>query len=384
MMGIRKIILALGVLVAGCGESENPLPAKFLLNEYFIHEGTSAHTVQFTVIADEKVPENGTVSYFTREVEARFDTDLLPASGSLNFNKGKEAILSVEILGDQFLELQESFDIVILFNDTQHILNVTILDDDEIEPVLTDENGFLSSAEHPSMQQVWSDEFNGSQLNPDFWTYELGNGCSVGICGWGNNELQSYTNSVNNITVQNGALTIIARETSGSYSSARIKTQTKKPFRFGRMDVRAKLPKGKGIWPAIWMLGENITSIGWPACGEIDIMELVGHQPQTVHGTLHYNSGGYSTTSGSKSLTQGDFSDQYHVFTLVWDFNSIAWYVDHEKFKTFTRPSLGEYPFNNQFFFILNVAVGGNWPGNPDNTTVFPQEMQVDYIRVFQ
>jgi beta-glucanase (GH16 family) len=165
-------------------------------------------------------------------------------------------------------------------------------------------------------------------------------------------------------------------------------TQEKKFFKFGRIDIRAKLPVGKGIWPALWMLGTNISSAGWPACGEIDNMELIGTYPSTVYGTAHWsNAGGSHSSKGTNyTLVAGDFSKQFHVFSIVWTQDNIQWYVDDQKYLEISVSDVGSanYPFNSDLFFIFNVAVGGNWPGSPDYTTEFPQRMFVDYIRVFQ
>ncbi|MCL4133388.1 UNVERIFIED_CONTAM: hypothetical protein GTU68_056281 [Idotea baltica] len=234
------------------------------------------------------------------------------------------------------------------------------------------------------MVKVWADEFDGNELNLDDWGFDLGDGCDQGICQWGNQELQIYTNSVDNFNIENGQLTITARnDASNDFTSARINTKEKVAVMYGRIDIRAKMPKGQGMWPALWMLGENIDNVSWPRCGEIDIMELIGHEPATTHGTVHYDNSGYATSSSSKHLSSGDFSDQFHVYSIIWKENTIHWYLDNEQFKIFSKTDSG-YPFNAPFFFVMNLAVGGRWPGNPDDTTVFPQTMEVDYIRVFQ
>ncbi|WP_207425715.1 family 16 glycosylhydrolase [Pedobacter sp. SYSU D00535] len=242
-----------------------------------------------------------------------------------------------------------------------------------------------SPENYPGMSLIWRDEFNGSSLNTGDWTFETGTGNN----GWGNNELQYYRQE--NVSVADGFLTITAkRESFGGreYTSSRIKTQDKKIFRYGRIDIRAKLPKGKGIWPALWMLGNNISTVSWPQSGEIDIMELVGGGPgfdNTVHGTIHYeNNGTYATTGKSFSLASGDFSDKFHVFSLIWDATELKWLVDDVQFYAvnITAPAMSE--FHNHFFLLFNVAVGGNWPGSPDATTILPQKMMVDYVRVFQ
>src|SRR4029079_6279932 len=209
--------------------------------------------------------------------------------------------------------------------------------------------------------------------------------------GWGNHELEYYTNSTRNCFLSNGNLIIEARKEAVSglnYTSARITTQNKKPFKFGRIDMRAKLPVGKGIWPALWMLGANITTAGWPACGEIDSMEFIRTYPGRTYGTLHWKPVvGTNTSKGSEhNLSSGDYSQQFHVFSLVWVKDMLKWYVDDQLFLTCALADVGaaNYPFNDNQFFIFNLAVGGNWPGPPDATTAFPQRMFVDYVRVFQ
>jgi beta-glucanase (GH16 family) len=266
-------------------------------------------------------------------------------------------------------------------------VEVTIENDDisidyDIPPA-----GYTTPSSYPGYKLMWQDEFDGSSLNEDDWTFEQGNGRS----GWGNKELQFYRRE--NTDIHEGHLVIQAREeTFGgfNYTSSRIKTQRKVNFTHGRVDIRAALPEGQGIWPALWMLGENITDVGWPRCGEIDIMEIVGHEPGTLHGTVHYaNPDGVHLFTGGKTVLPGGarFSSRFHVFSIIWKEDLIEWYLDDVKYFTVTPSILGSgnpYPFNEPFFLIFNVAVGGNWPGSPDGTTVFPQNMYVDYVRVFQ
>ena len=246
--------------------------------------------------------------------------------------------------------------------------------------------GYESPTSYPGYNLVWSDEFNGNSLNLSDWTHEIGTGCPS-LCGWGNNELEYYR--AENTAVADGALTIEAKEENfggRSYTSSRIKTESKQTFQYGRIDVRAVLPQGQGIWPAIWMLGQSISSIGWPHAGEIDIMELVGNNDDTILGTVHWQAGGgYAYNGDNVTLPSGSFADEYHVFSIVWDSSSISWYLDDSAipFHTFsiTQPDRSE--FKAPFFFLLNIAVGGNLPGAPDGSTVFPQKMIIDYVRVF-
>jgi beta-glucanase (GH16 family) len=248
--------------------------------------------------------------------------------------------------------------------------------------------GYESPLTYSGYNLVWNDEFEGTSLS-DNWVFEIGDGCP-NICGWGNNELEYYRRE--NAEVKDGYLFITARQESfgnKNYTSTRIKTQGKKSFTYGRIDVRAALPKGQGIWPAIWMLGDNITTVNWPACGEIDIMEMIGGnadgRDNTVHGTVHWdNNGSYANFGGSKKKNSGIFKDDFHVFSIIWDAEKIVWLLDNVPYHEIDTRPVGLDEFRKPFFLLLNVAVGGNWPGNPDGTTIFPQQMVVDYVRVFQ
>ncbi len=242
-------------------------------------------------------------------------------------------------------------------------------------------SGYTTPLSYSGYDLVWNDEFNGTSLSED-WIYETGNGWG----GWGNNESQYYREE--NTSLADGFLTITAKQEnySGySYTSSRIKTQGIQNFRYGRIDIRAKLPFSQGIWPALWMLGENITSVSWPTCGEIDIMELIGgegYNDATVHGTAHWEDNGHALYGQANSLSSGIYNDEFHVFSIIWTSNSIKWLRDDIQYNEMNITNLSA--FQNNFFFIFNVAVGGNWPGYPDATTVLPQTMVVDYIRVFQ
>lgn len=226
----------------------------------------------------------------------------------------------------------------------------------------------------------FSDEFNtDGPPNPLVWDYDLGSGNN----GWGNNEEQNYTKDAKNVKVAGGNLIITAiKESSGSkpYSSARIKTQGKYSFKYGKIEFKAKLPIGVGTWPAIWSLGDNITSVSWPACGEIDFMEHVGKEQNKIFGSLHYpgNSGGNAVT-GSKFINNA--STEFHIYKVIWNSSSIRFYVDDILYKTARNAST--LPFNQNFFIIMNIAMGGNFGGSIVST--FSQSsMEVDYIRIYQ
>lgn len=231
---------------------------------------------------------------------------------------------------------------------------------------------------------VWSDEFDGPNINLNNWTYDIG----WGNDGWGNLELQSYTDSPDNARIENGMLIIEAREQrvkGQRYSSARLKTQGLQEWQYGRIEARIKVAEGQGLWSAFWMLGSNFEQVGWPQSGEIDIMENIGREPNNTYGTLH--GPGYSGADGvgGPYTHPSSLADDFHVYTIEWDANQISWYVDGVLFSTVTPDDVpGEWVYDQPFFIILNLAVGGNWPGSPDATTVFPQQMVVDYVRVYQ
>ena len=229
----------------------------------------------------------------------------------------------------------------------------------------------------------WHDEFDGRTLDRTTWVPETGGN------GWGNQELQFYTDRPDNVRVDGGNLVIEARkEDRGGrhYTSARIKTAGKVERTYGRYEARIKIPRGQGIWPAFWMLGADIGQAGWPRCGEIDIMENIGREPDLVHGTLH--GPGYSGAKAigkPQRLDKGTYADDYHVYAVEWEPRAIRWYRDGILYHT-ARPDAvsGDWVFEHPFFLILNLAVGGAWPGNPGATTAFPQQMLVDYVRVYK
>lgn len=240
---------------------------------------------------------------------------------------------------------------------------------------------------------VWRDEFHrpdGSLPDARKWNLETGGN------GWGNQELEYYTDRPENVHIEHGHLVITARRedytgkdgVSRHFTSARIKTQGKFSQAYGRFEARIRIPYGQGLWPAFWMLGDNVGQAGWPGGGEIDIMENIGKEPSTVHGTIH--GPGYSGDNGIGApftLRNARFADKYHLFAVEWEPNAIRFYVDKRLYETRTPADLPpgtSWVYNHPFFVILNVAVGGSWPGNPDSTTIFPQTMLVDYVRVYR
>jgi beta-glucanase (GH16 family) len=227
---------------------------------------------------------------------------------------------------------------------------------------------------------VWSDEFDGSALNEQVWSYNIG----TGIGGWGNNELQYYTNNPNNIEVSNGSLKITARQENfngSNYTSSRIITNNLMEFKYGKIESRIKVPIGQGLWPAFWMLGANFETASWPQCGEIDIMEHINNESVT-NGTVHWNNNsGHSYKGSAVPFDENDF----HVYAAIWDSTNVTFELDgHSYFRfPFLESNNTEAIFRKEFFLLLNVAVGGNWPGNPDGSATFPASMEVDYIRIY-
>ena len=243
-----------------------------------------------------------------------------------------------------------------------------------------------SAAAQTTWQLVWSDEFNGpagTQPDSRYWSYDIGNN------GWGNNELETYTSAAENAQMDGqGHLDIhVENPSPGVYTSARIKTQmtgsTGFTIEYGRIEARIKLPFGQGIWPAFWMLGNNISTVGWPQCGEIDIMENIGNTPTINYGSVHAPN--YNVTAQYPLAGDQQYHNDFHTFAIEWSPSSVTFYVDGNAYQTITSAEArNAWVFNTPFFIILNVAVGGSFPGSPDSTTQFPQDMLVDYVRVYQ
>jgi beta-glucanase (GH16 family) len=235
----------------------------------------------------------------------------------------------------------------------------------------------------PELSLIWSEEFDGpagSPVDPDTWQLD------VGGHGWGNEELQSYTGGTENASLDGaGNLAIVARRSDSRYTSARLISKDRVAFTYGLVEARIQLPTGRGIWPAFWMLGQNIDEVGWPYCGEIDVMENVGQEPAVVHGTVH--GPGYSGSAGVTESHDADTSlaDGFHVYSVNWEPDRIRWFLDGELYSTVTPADLRGNPwvFDHDFFLLVNVAVGGTLPGNPDPSVTFPQTMLIDYIRVY-
>jgi beta-glucanase (GH16 family) len=244
----------------------------------------------------------------------------------------------------------------------------------------------------PYTQLTFSDEFDGNgTIDASKWSFDLGTGAEIGLPGWGNNELQYYTDRPENIKVEDGMLHITARQESfqgSGYTSAKILTRGKFEQTFGRFEARIKLPFGQGIWPAFWLLGDDSNgTVIWPQIGEIDIMEYRGQEPNVIHGSIHGPgySGGQAVTD-KYTLLSNRFDSDFYVFAIEWGPDSIKYFVNDILYNTITPDQAnGEWVFNsNTFYIILNVAVGGTFVGSPNNSTPFPQTMLVDYVRVYQ
>jgi beta-glucanase (GH16 family) len=234
---------------------------------------------------------------------------------------------------------------------------------------------------------VWDDEFNGTAIDTNHWTFETGN-----HGGWGNNELEFYTGRSQNAYVSDGVLHIVAQRESTNgcdYTSARMKSEGLFARKYGRFEFRAKFPQGKGYWPALWLMPRNSVYGGWPACGEIDIVENKGDYPAVVQGTIHYAGpdGMHRQSTDLYTFAPGDGADKFHIYMLEWSTNSISWFVDNQIYETQTNWSTAgapyPAPFDQPFYIIMNLAIGGVYDGDPDTNTGFPGEIQVDYVRVY-
>jgi len=392
-----RVLLFFAILFVACSSEEEPTPMDnqpplFSMESIIVDEGNQDKSIFLSMTLSKAWDSPVTLTLKTVDGTAVAGEDFVGIENKvIEFAVGsRQENLRIELLADEVWEEDEQFTVELVSITEASVNNnsVTItIDNDDIQGQFNLPGGYSTPDNYEGMNLVWSDEFDGDELSLDNWTHEIGNG----DWGWGNNELQYYTNE--NTIMYEGNLVIQARDDffSGfNYTSSRIITENKFEFTHGRVDIRAVLPEGQGIWPALWMLGENIRSVGWPRCGEIDIMEVVGHEPGTLHGTVHYpDPNGNRIFIGDKVTLPNNqkFSSQYHVFSIVWEEDTISWLLDDQQYFKVSRQSLGSqnpYPFNEPFFFIFNIAVGGNWPGSPDATTSFPQNMIIDYVRVFQ
>jgi beta-glucanase (GH16 family) len=357
-----------------------------------VNSARPAQTAPFRFYVDLSAASQQSVSvnYATADGTAKAGTDYTASSGTLTIPAGQtEAYVDVPIKGDSLRQADQIF-YVNLSAPVNATLGTsqatgTIINSDLLY-LPTDSTGYTTPTSYAGYHLAWSDEFSGNSLNTQNWGFDIGNNN-----GWGNQELEYYTSGTNNVFVSAGNLIIEARAESNNgfnYTSGRMKTEGIQQFTYGRIDIRAKLPVAHGLWPAIWMLGSNINTVPWPGCGETDIMELVGSSPNKVLGSLHWQQadGSEGTYNNAYYLPSGDFSQQFHVFSLLWQKDSVQFFVDDQLYVngSIANVTSGNYPFNLPFFFIFNVAVGGVFPGPPDNTTTWPQRMFVDYVRVFQ
>lgn len=356
-----------------------------------IRDTNTTGTYTFAVSLSQQTTDTVTVQYQTADSSAFAGKDYTAASGSLVFLPGSSVqALKISVTPSDLRSANTIF-LVKLSNPANATLSTPEGDgiiQNEGNNLGTDTTGYQTPSSYVGYKLSWSDEFTESAINANDWQYDLGNG------GWGNNELECYTDS--NASIANGYLVIQAKQqtvtyngVTSNYTSTRMNTAGKFSFQYGRVDIRAKLPVEPGMWPALWFLGNNFSSVGWPACGETDLMELVGSNPHLVTGSIHWEEAGNQegTLNNTYVLPDGaDYSQKFHVFSLVWTPTQITMYVDDMPYMTESSTSIssGTWPFNQPQFLIMNVAVGGDWPGPPTTATVFPESMYVDYVRVFQ
>lgn len=235
----------------------------------------------------------------------------------------------------------------------------------------------LSAQSRDGFNLVWEDNFDGNRLDSSSWTHETAEP------GWVNNELQRYTND--NIELRDGSLVIIAKHENNEYTSARLITRGKRTFTYGLVEIRAKLPVGKGTWPALWMLGQNIEEVSWPACGELDIMEHVGKNPGFIHSSIH-NPSGYGATPYTGIIQIEDPFNTFHIYGMNWTKDFVDFYTDGELVYHYQPETKNaeNWPFDKPCYFIFNIAIGGNWGGPEVDQKIFPATMSVDWIKVYQ
>ncbi|MEM6343020.1 MAG: family 16 glycosylhydrolase [Bacteroidota bacterium] len=383
------LLLSLSYLCFACQEPTMPR-LNFPGSTYV--EGNEPITevrIEFTLSEATTVPV--TINYSTDDGSAEAGLDYVPIEGGTLVIPPGETMgeFVMQIIGDDYREAVESVQIEINSVENAEVLfsvGVINITDDDYKLDIPDE-GYTTPKSYSGYNLIWADEFEGNSLDLNNWSYIVGDGCP-NLCGFGNNELQVYTNERDNLFLTDDCMVIEAQKVLGGYRSARIRSLGKQAFQYGRIDIRAMMPVGQGIWPALWMMGNDSETKGWPACGEIDIMEYLGHEENITHGTVHYGEDWteHRFKGTSYTLPTGTFHEQFHVFSIIWEENLIEWYVDDVQFFRVTPADLGgeTWRFDHPFYFLINMAIGGDWPGSPDVTTKFPQRMIVDYIRVFQ
>jgi Glycosyl hydrolases family 16/Calx-beta domain len=390
---MKNLLPLVVIALFGCCTPKQPIspvPVPLIINISSIapFEGDVTANFSLKVTLNHATDQTVTVDFATADGTAGAGSDYIAKTGTLTFApQTTEKTIEISIVGDTLKEADETFTVELSKPTNATIATgtgtVTIRNDDTYIYIPVD--GYITPETYTGYEKLFQDEFNGTQIDTTLWGYDIGGS------GWGNNELQYYTNRPENAYLDNGKLVIQAKKESykgSAYTSARLLTQNKRTFTFGRVDIRAKLPVAKGLWPALWGLGSKITQTGWPACGEMDIMELVGTNPNQVHGTFHWGTtpAVHQSYGTFTRLPTGDFSDKFHVFTMIWEADKAEIFMDDVSFFKFDKTKVGNapYPFNEPLFLIMNVAVGGDWPGSPPATTTFPQQMLVDYVRVFK
>ncbi len=240
---------------------------------------------------------------------------------------------------------------------------------------------FLISCEEKNEKLILNEHFSSNIINTSVWNYDLGNGCP-NLCGWGNNERQLYTK--NNVYIKKGKLIIKASKKDTLYFSGKIHTKKKFEFMYGTVEVKAKLPEGYGLWPAIWMLGGDIDINNWPSCGEIDIMEYVGKEPHTIYTSLH-NSSSFGNTIHSKKTIINTIEEGFHIYKMKWTEKAIEFYIDNLKVYVYNpiEKNLKNWPYNKPFYLVFNMAIGGDFGGPKVDDSIFPQEFIIDYVKVY-
>lgn len=402
-MSFMKYVFFAGALLAlscsksgsgGGGQKQTTpavVPAISINNVTQVRDTAAASTFTFAVTMNQQTTDTVTVSYATADSSAFAGKDYTATSGTLTFLPGSSVgVIKVQVAPGNLRAANTIF--LVRLSSPVHGTLTTASGDGIIENqgnnLGPDTTGYQTPVSYVGYKLVWSDEFTESAVNTNYWQYDLGNG------GWGNNELECYTDS--NAIVANGYLQIQAKKenvvyngVTSNYTSSRMNTAGKFSFEYGRVDIRAKLPVQPGMWPALWFLGNDFGTAGWPGCGETDLMELVGSNPHLVTGSIHWLQGNNAegTLNNTYTLPGGaDYSQKFHVFSLVWTPAQITMYVDDMAYMTVSSTSIssGTWPFNQPQFMIFNVAVGGDWPGPPTAQTTFPETMYVDYVRVFQ
>ncbi len=379
--------------LSGCSESSELTKKPVLtLKPVVVHEGNNEiNSIDIEVALDQSSSLPVTIKWGTESLTAIEDQDFIPVYGQETIIPPGQTkiILPISIINDDHLEFIETFNIVLLEAENAEIMSqnasVTIIDDDRYQPEMADD-GYITPLQYPDMHLTWHEEFEGTTVETDHWNFDAANGFPLN-CGWGLDELGKYTGDQEHLKVKDGKLMITATrdESTGTYRTSRINTKEKVSITYGRLDIRSRIPEVAGLAAIFWLIGADMDEVGLPACGEIDILKFAGKAPEKISGGLVFENDGEEHLGQSYNKSSVSLSNQYHIYSIIWEENRIRWFFDYYPYFEVRRDDFSHFKiFEKPFFLTINLAIGGEYAGAPDSSSSFPTDLEIDYIRLYQ